>query len=405
MDAVKSTVSNKRGEEFFIKNAVYYYKILHLVWSRAKRRNEFGFAKIHSLDFRKTVWARLGTLQLANVIKRDLIESGILECDKSWYHGGDRKAFSLGYKFADKYVPKFEDLQVIDYVEPTNIRKRIEMDEECRKHVESLKKIKVDHEGALGFIKYAVDNHIRIKDDDDGKPRYMTSEIAAFWYLQVFDIIHKRFWFTKHDVVGRVFSNITNFPSMLRKYLNFGEAGDSDTVDVVNSQPLIINAVMKRAGAVDPAYKIACESGTFYESMAEVLPDISRDALKTSLFKFVIFGGSTKNPVMDRFGEKYPQAYQFLKDRKGKDAGCILISINQYGKTINRKVSGNVRFAIDMQRMEADIMLAALRDVNDLGITAVGIHDAIHAPKEHIPKVKLAIAKRFYEHDLVPMFK
>lgn len=402
---LKQKLIDKRGKQFYKKNVPIYYKIVNLIWEMifiVEKKQKDGYTAIHYKTFRRLSAAKIAGRSLADLAKEDLIEFGIILCDGKYYYNGENDR-QKGYKFADNFLPTIDDLLRIQYKEPVGIKSRVRASAKHSLHVEHLEQIRVDFAGAVKYIKKGVQNKIPIRDGKNHQKRVLTQEIAAYWYLNAFNIEIGKFWFTDSTTVGRVYSSITGFPSMLRQFLYFKEGEPCQAIDVVNCQPLLINGLMRADNIEDKDFKRVCEAGKFYEVMMGAMQTDNRDAIKLDIYQNVLFGYNSDSKFFKEFARIFPIAAEFVVSQKEKKE--IESAFGENESESYKEISGNTLFSIALQDMEASIILPALREVQEAGILAVSIHDAIFAPSDNIEFIKSILLKHFEKRGLIPDFK
>lgn len=391
INRVRICLIARYGEDYMSHYSPAYYKIVTTFWKYLHQRDtdNFGFVPISTFKFREVVGARLSGKSLADIIRRELIEMDIIECDNICINnipGKDNKCF--GYRFSDKYLPKLETLQEIACEPPANIKKELLTDPEHANHIKTLKQVHIDYKAACAYISEKLK-----KGELTTKGEEFNSYKAAHWTASAFYIYHKQFAYNVSPGLDRVHTSITNLPSELRQFLYFKKEQKLCVVDVRNSQPLMINALLRESGLLDVTFKADCVDGIFYDTMQVMMEEshdikMTRDEVKMKCFKNILFGFDGRSKITKVFADRYPVAYKFIEEQKAD---------------VDDE-AGNRRFAIKLQNMEAKICLGALKELHEGGLLALGIHDAVLIAPEHVEIAKQTLLTHFDKFGLVPEF-
>lgn len=385
-ERIASFLKERHDEEYTSRYMRYYDEMITMLWIEilTGEKDKYGFVEISKFKFRNLAKLKVGTRVLSDIIRSELLEIRIIETDGRYIHDSYRgmRSKCKSYKFNSDFKFEFEDLRENSYEIKITKNKTLVVDGKHKAHLSSLKQIYVDSAAAKEYI--------RIKLNAGGLTKrgaVFNSEKAISWYTSVFQIENKQWNFVTVPDMKRVFTNITNFPSELRKFLYFKKGVSCSIVDVKNSQPLLINALMNKEGLEDTKFKNDCESGNFYDQMLLCAPDMDRETMKVEIYKNVLFGFAVGSDVTRVFEENYPVAFDFIKRRKT-------------GTTNGKR--GNSIFAIELQDIEADICLGALSEIHESGLLALGIHDAILTSSEHSKYAESTLLKHFKRFGLNP---
>jgi hypothetical protein len=158
-------------------------------------------------------------------------------------------------------------------------------------------------------IPAAIEAEIRNYNEKGLSVGALRNRISRIFYTK-----RKRF-IKKGQKVDRVYHSFTNLSKVSRKYFNI----NMNDIDIVNCQPLLLVALLKRNGfMLDDEYQRDCEAGCFYERFIDINKpgDISeyewRGNTKISLYKNIFFGFNKTSKHNRRFKELYPNTWNSL---------------------------------------------------------------------------------------------
>lgn len=199
---------------------------------------------------------------------------------------------------------------------------------------------------------------------------------------------------------GRVFSGLTQIPREYRHLIRL-RGQPLMGVDVRNSQPLILAAVIRKerpemAGASDVVeYTSLCERGELYDALA-VKAGMSPDATKKRFFA-VFFGrvplqSWTLSKLTKTFRDTFPTAWKIVCELKTRDTPTIR--------------ANHANLARLMQKMESDIVIQdAAASLLQRGIPVLTIHDSLLSCPEYIGDLTEALKEAFAKYDLIPTLR
>lgn len=298
---------------------------------------------------------------------------------------------ATGYKLAPAYENSLITIQYFKRTEAKFLRRLIEQ--------ERKQKLPEIH----GRLHHIYENHVRISEEgleylELRYPFEATRKLTALYRarkdkadvigalnellaqipiprpdLPLFSLLTEDHYINQSKVCKRLFNTFCNLKREHRKYILLGGKEHSNT-DIVNSQvtlsiPLIREAICDPASEDFLRYQHLATSGKFYEFLAEAMGvDISNDdergKFKKEFFGAVFFSkpSTKKSKMKDAFEKHFPTVHE----------------------AINKIKSGNYkRFSIELQRLEADIMISdALNTLQEEGHMALPLHDAIYVNNE-----------------------
>lgn len=209
-------------------------------------------------------------------------------------------------------------------------------------------------------------------------------------YKMRIDAIKDGDFFSSVDcTAGRLHTNLSSFPSKLRKYLTLG-GEKMFQVDITNSQPTFLGLILKNNTRVAKEeldrYLNICKNGTFYEYLAENcgekvdLKDYEvRSNFKKRVFTGVFFDRNRKEEgkELSVFKDSFPSIYREVKSMKYKNHNAL---------------------AIALQTEEAKLIFKVIeRAYNLLGanVPLTTIHDCVVSNEESIEKIREIMIEEF----------
>jgi hypothetical protein len=192
------------------------------------------------------------------------------------------------------------------------------------------------------------------------------------------------------DRQGRLNTNITYCPRRLRPFLKVEGIEKLCLVDISNSQPLLINILLKQHNLEHVSdvqeYKKATEEGQLYKILMQRLGlhEWKKDEFKEAFFKNVFYS-KRKYPSAegDVVRTLYPTVWEF---------------VNSYKNTPRC-----TELARQMQREESSIMIDNVSAILNLrGIWHLTIHDAVLCDNKHKEEVKQIMKEQFNVRGLNP---
>lgn len=430
VELISNYVQTNYTSDYSTKYLKYYYYILYNVWVHSQKFHNLTYVPIAKGMWRSWLSVRIKTKALVDIIKDDLVTLGILECDNYYYsttrQNGDKKFKVLGYKLSESFfmVQKYttysiskineyeysisNKISVLDFTAPKTIYKELELNDTYRYHITSLKELKIDYINALNFINTNI-NKLSIKPKPrTTTPRILTEDVALNWTLHCFMVQNKYFYLNKGNDVDRLFTNLTNFPGKLKDFLYFNKGIPCKAVDVVNSQPLLINALMYQDGVTDVNYLSDCEQGLFYEKMNTAmgleLNEHNRNVIKVQVYTYILFGKTNEaTKLMKAFKLLYPIAYKYIVEQK--QYGDVIEVIDGDDTEYKDDSRGNNKFAIRLQNIEAAIVMKAAETVHKKKLLCLTIHDALFVEEHNKSFAEKQLIKEFNKYNINPKIK
>lgn len=408
VELITNHLENNYDADYNKKYSKYYYYIIYQIWTLSTMVDaKKEYTLISAALFIEWLNINYKSKRLVDLIKQDLMQIGLLESDQYYFkttsRTGNVKSKCIGYKLSPIFFNN-TTIQIIDFKAPKAIKKELEILPIYSKHIDSLKKIKIDYTSCINFIEEKLkQGDFKIKSKG-GVARVLNDEIAKTWILHAFNMKNKYFYFTKGKKVERVYSNLTNFPSKLKGFLFFNKHIKCVVTDIVNSQPLFINVMMYKDGIIDEAFKKDCEDGIFYDVLTKYTLE-DRDTTKTMVYTNILFGKHRDNTkLMQAMKALYPIAYQYIKDKKGDNDTSEVFNEEDNDYSIVYTGDGNKSFSHMLQNIEAELIITdvtrtVLHKNKQLGLT---IHDAIFYEEQHTKQVEAEIIKQFNKYKITP---
>lgn len=125
----------------------------------------------------------------------------------------------------------------------------------------------------------------------------------------IFSLWDRR-WISKGGKVDRIYHSLSGLSRVTREFLHL-DGVRFNHVDVVNCQPLLLAALVKKNGLkVDIEYLQDCQDGEFYEKFLDL--GYTRDEAKVQLYKNIFFGIKEDSGVAVRFQKLYPKTWMSI---------------------------------------------------------------------------------------------
>ena len=206
--------------------------------------------------------------------------------------------------------------------------------------------------------------------------------------LAVADIARRDWFFSSDEKTGRVFHNIANLPSRLRKHVLI-DGRRTVEIDIASSQ--IVLAIARAYGPEpsvekDRLLQLAF-SRQFYPAACEWagLTGLSYDEQKEAVFSGLIFAQEWPDKAM--VAGFWKHAYKLAKYAEELRAADAPLR--------RQKIKAN-SLANGLQTLEADIMIKAVtRELRAAGIESLSIHDGVIVPVPHHAQTERIIEEEF----------
>lgn len=302
-------------------------------------------------------------------ILNTLVASQIAETDNLYIRNSKSKGYRLTAKYRDA---KFKRVQITDKVI-------------LRNYENYKKEISTNYSDAVSFLE---SNLYKLNINERSARNYIETNITDFtsytaYNLSVDMLANGSLFFNQDSTAGRVHSNVSNMPSVLRPYLNYNGLPLVE-IDICNSQPFLLNILLDKyfTSNLPPdvmLYRELTSTGKFYEYlMQEFNTDLPRAEFKTACFAKIFYSMES---------EKYVY-------RERKDFGKLfpnVSSVISHYKTPDYK-----NLAISMQRAEADIIINnVVPELMKQNIYCLTIHDSVLVTPENADQTKQIIQDTF----------
>lgn len=281
-----------------------------------------------------------------------LIESKILLINKHYQPG----VFCKSYKIAPDFLSKKVAVTISD----KNINKRIDvMQIDSKKFFDKqlefsqtnyFSTFKIDYKSAYNFIYkeaftaiklLSINSNVSLTDEEvinflECKGNYKYNRARLLNYnSELHNIIHRfmnqhfkilcidkgYLYFRRNDTNGRLDTNLTNLPTVLRQFLISDET--LYNIDIKNSQPFFLFALLYQENAISveelSKYARLVVEGTFYEYLAAEYekftgkPKTRKDA-KALLFKIFFSKTTSFVKIKEFFGGLFPEIMEYINE-------------------------------------------------------------------------------------------
>ncbi len=217
----------------------------------------------------------------------------------------------------------------------------------------------------------------------------MTGEALVCAEKSLQRIMDRQWWFTCPKSVRRVYSNVTQTPSIARRYLTLKGQTDLVELDVKTCQPLLLIHLLEEHCRIlaSPAkrtnlcteieqWRDSVLNRDVYEELARafMVPEVealfpslkreySREDMKTRLLMIFHSENGAPYPEIRAFEFLWPEITRFLQHAKRKHHGDL---------------------SIKLQRLEAAIMIdGVVPKLYTQGVPLLTIHDALIVAREN----------------------
>src|SRR5690606_26269373 len=313
----------------------------------------------------------------AHKLLKNLVNNNILQTKGNYTIGKFSREYLLNpnFDFSEWYEVQVTDESVKVKTTKQDKSKISEMTNGYVKAVKSLESLELDKENALRYI---YSKHKEFK----------YSELKV--YKDTVELFNNKI-FSVDDFGKRLHTNLTNFPTFLRKFLYNGK-GPLKQIDIKNSQPIFLGLSLKRKGVCDSSevdkYLEICNSGKFYEFFAEKcgynldLTDKKvRKEFKAKMFSEIFFNRNKTdlNCTELAFKEHFPSIFNYIREIKKADH-----------KTLAR----------ELQREESSFIFSL---VEGFDFEFYTIHDSIITNENNISCALSMFEKKFKEkYEYIP---
>jgi len=209
-------------------------------------------------------------------------------------------------------------------------------------------------------------------------PKGMNRVKAVHRILAACHIQNRNWYFSDDKRTGRCFTNASNFPSDLRRFLRIGGQATGEC-DIANSQPtLLVSLVYGKDESAERTLALnLVQAGKFYSTVCgwAGLGDLAPAKQKVRVFAGVLFAEDHSSSKL------WPG---------------VVAHLPKMADYINRAKSGGQKaaLALRLQTLEADIMLKrAFPRLKGIGISALSLHDGCLVAVEHLQCVEAVVCE------------
>jgi len=335
----------KRKDDLYCIIDLIYRKQINY---KTQLQKIYGYVQLPQSVFKKLIVDKNSITAGLNF----LIDNNIIDVNPHYYVG----VFSKSYKIAPELLSKKVEITIQD----KNINKRIGLLEKERKKFFEKKlefsqtnyfnTFKIDADGAYNFIFNQAVTEIKtlcfnkrillseadIKDIIDCKRKWKSNRGRILLYSKELHNILHRFttnhfkilcikngylYFKRNDTNGRLDTNLTNLPTVLRQFLMSDEK--LYNVDIKSSQPYFLYTLLKVEKAIPEdeleRYGKLVIGGTFYEYLADEYQKYSgkiktRTDMKSMLFKIFFSKVESFAKIKEFFGGLFPNIMNYINE-------------------------------------------------------------------------------------------
>lgn len=311
-----------------------------LTRTHLRRKKKYYFCNMHSLTLARLVGDRF----YRDVVKK-LVENGVIEIatranGKETYcpRTKDFKGYSKSYRVRPRYLANLVQTKV-----KLTARAPAAPDLTIQP---ALPRVTLSTEGVAAY------ERIYAQAPSAWRKECLTESVSG--------VLQKRWWVSRDDKTGRIFTNVSNMTKLLRPYLQI-DSQPTVEIDVRNSQPYFATVLYPAPSAERARYVELVTSGGFYKAINAMLaaPIADPDKLKTKIFQGIFFGRlENRGAMWDAFAKVFPDLADEIVKKKTED--------------------GYESFAVKLQELEARAIIAGvLAECHVVGIPVVSVHDSV----------------------------
>lgn len=249
------------------------------------------------------------------------------------YSNFDNKSYTKTFKMSDELINSERKYLITIFKSKLELNLRTTLD---KKMIKALKETEVDYTNAIA-AEIAYVKNLKTIERKKIHRSFFSDGKNVIIYKKYKDIINEKDktrilnirlsrllsmqylrYATKGVKVDRVYNSLATMSSVSRKFIY----PHYISVDVKNSQPLLLCKEAIKDNSVDENYKMHCEAGCFYEEFynlsdlnnIEGLEDELRKDVKTQIYSQILFDFKEDREYNQRFKSLYPKTWKWIKD-------------------------------------------------------------------------------------------
>ncbi len=343
-----------------------YSELEHFEKKRIKRI----FMPVHSAKLKKVL-----TKRLYKEIIDTCVELQIVEVDNKYMPKEKTKSYRLASVYHNGVTYKKVACQNLQFNDKLVELKKREWD------------------GLSMVHKKILQNMYRYQFDVQQAEQILDSlEISTHAYISakvcIDKIVDREFFFTVSPQTGRLFHNFCNLKKELRCCLRDAENLPLVDIDVANSQPFFLSAILKDAGldSVDTEhFQKLCQTGLLYDYIAN-FNGLTRKYVKEQMLTLFFCKNHWQFKMKDIFIEEFPVVYDAIAELKNDN---------------------NADLAILLQKVEAEIMIDTIAPILiEKDIKFITVHDSFLVSQTNVETVNAIMQDCFQKkYGIVPMIR
>ena len=207
-------------------------------------------------------------------------------------------------------------------------------------------------------------------------------------------------FFRVSDTNGRVDTPVTNLKSELRSFLHFDGYKSLSQIDIKNSQPFLLAVALEHLRSPLPLSSPAISTPLCGILLAEE-KELLEAAIRGSFYEELILCYNNRNNVkLDRDGAKEATMRVLYSHNRAMDLNKSAFRDaypNIYGYIRDWKSGEHNRLAIDLQKLESDLMIKGVAGelVDKYDFPFLTVHDSVIFPTEFTDTVRGVIDEVF----------
>lgn len=330
------------NEGFIKRNSLNFHvlltRILYRYFHKSKKFGN-GYVKLNTEQLKKVI-GRYATKNTPSFKEGDTKQKyGYLLIRKLLYQWGvilhrtpikNNKSIAF-YKIRDEWLDKGFELyrglipkQLKENIEKYKEANTVELTGVQQFLFDSYNRVQFDKESATKWLKKAYADKLQLRDKQGlyGKweNKYMDDRHFSFYQMFIDEWGEKRYFYVAKS--GRLYTSITNMPSVFRQFLSFESNEKLIEVDQKNCQPLLLSHIDSR---VDDNYRELCEQGEFYSYLEKEMRQSGinmsdKGSFKVDFFSKVFFDTEKRNnKYKEIFKDCFPNTYDVIQEIKKDD--------------------------------------------------------------------------------------
>lgn len=336
-------LAEKEKGYLFTKHLPKCYYIISTLINRAVFNKAEYFSPECYVHLHTKTLEQVITTRTLNKVLSFLIDNQFIEVNNTYLKGEFSKSYRLGEKYRnEKYVViENEDKKLLNKITKKQQNRALELLKnnslsEYRYLRDNLLGVEIDGKAARQYIENALAHKQPLPDKQKKsktgnfyyteKERYFNIDTYNDYMAAIIAVENGEINFNIDHKNNRVYSFITNLPSLLRPFLRY-KGNPLVSLDITSSQPLFLYKVLLSYAGKNKAlqaelkkYKELLESGNLYEYIGEKAGVTNRNEIKTKFFSdFLFCKNTTQTPFTKVVATIFPELTKAVRTIKKND--------------------------------------------------------------------------------------